>query len=183
MRHLTAAARRLAPVLALAAPLAAHAQVFPTTAPPLVVLGVGATDVLAEARRAAADFRLEYRSGLSLLPFTERVLAVRPWAGLEGTSRGSFWGGGGILLDIPVWRFSLVPQAGVGGYAQGNGKDLGSALEFRTGVELAYRFGDGSRVGAMFTHISNAGITRRNPGTEAVTVNFQLPLSWLTGGR
>lgn len=168
----------LAPVLSLLlAPHAAHAQ----AAPSLLVLGAGATDVLEGGKRAAADLRLEYRAGLSLLPFAERFLAVRPWAGLEGTSRGSVWGGAGLLLDIPIWRFSLVPQVGVGAYGQGRGKALDSPLEFRTGVELAYRFDDGSRVGAMFTHMSNAGIARRNPGTEAVIVSYQIPLGWLTG--
>ncbi len=108
------------------------------------------------------------------------MFALRPWAGVEGTSRGSVWGGGGVLLDIPIWRFSLVPQAGIGAYGQGRGKALGSPLEFRTGVELAYRFGDGSRVGALFTHMSNLGVTRHNPGTEAIVVNYQVPLGWLT---
>ncbi len=162
---------------AAARPLAAHAQ----TAPSLIVLGVGGTNVLAEGRRAAADFRLEYRAGVSLLPFTERLFAVRPWAGIEGTSRGSVWGGGGILLDIPIWRLSLVPQAGVGGYEQGSGKNLGSTLEFRAGVELASHFGNGSRVGAMFSHTSNGGTRRHNPGTEAIVVSYQVPLGWLTG--
>ena len=168
--------RRLPPLLLLT-PFAAHAQ----TAPALLVLGAGGTDLLEGGRRAAADFWLEYRAGLSLLPFTQPLLAVRPWAGLEGTSRGSFWGGGGLLLDVPIGRFSLVPQVGVGGYEQGGGKNLGSPLEFRTGIELAYRFGDGSRIGAEFTHMSNADIARHNPGTEAITVSYQIPLGWLTG--
>lgn len=166
---------RLLPLLL--APVAVHAQ----GAPSLLVLGAGATDVLEGGGRAAADLRLEYRAGLSLLPFAEPLFAVRPWVGAEGTSRGSVWGGAGLLLDIPVWRFSLVPQAGVGAYGQGRGRALGSPLEFRVGMELAYRFDDGSRVGAMFTHMSNAGVARRNPGTEAIIVTYQIPLGWLTG--
>ena len=167
--------RRLFPLLLLA-PLAAHAQ-----APSLFVLGAGATDVLEGGKRAAADLRLEYRAGLSLLPFTEPLLAVRPWAGIEGTSRGSVWGGTGLLLDVPIGRFSLVPQAGLGGYEQGGGTNLGSSLEFRTGLELAYRFQDGSRLGIEFTHMSNAGIARHNPGMQAITVSYQIPLGLLIG--
>ena len=167
--------RRLLTLLLV--PAAAHAQ----GAPGQLVLGAGATDVFGGEQRTAADLRLEYRAGLSLLPFTQPLLAVRPWAGIEGTSRGSVWGAAGLLLDVPIGRFSLVPQAGVGGYDQGGGKNLGSTLEFRTGVELAYRFRDGSRVGAEFTHMSNAGIARHNPGTQAITVSYQFPLVWLTG--
>lgn len=166
--------RRLLPLLL--APFTVHAQV-----PSLLVLGAGATDVLHGGERTAADLRLEYRAGLSLAPFTEPLLTVRPWAGVEGTSRASFWGGAGILLDIPVGRFSFLPLAGVGGYEQGDGKNLGSPLEFRTGVELDYRFANGSRVGAEFTHTSNAFVARHNPGTEAIIVNYQIPLGWLTG--
>ena len=172
--------RRLLPLLLLA-PVAAQAQNAPGPTPNLLVLGAGATDVLGGGQRTAADMRLEYRAGLSLAPFTGPLFAVRPWAGLEGTSRGSVWGGAGLLLDVPLGRFSLVPQAGVGGYGQGRGRNLGSVLEFRTGVELAYRFLDGARVGAAFTHTSNANVARHNPGTEAVTVSYQAPLSWLVG--
>lgn len=160
----------------LLAPFAAHAQ-----APDLLVFGAGATSVLHGGEQSAADLRLEYRAGLSLAPFTEPLLAVRPWVGVEGTSRRSVWGGVGILLDIPVGPLSLVPQAGVGGYEQGAGKNLGSPLEFRTGLELDYRFENGSRIGAEFTHMSNASVTRHNPGTEAIVVNYQIPLGWFTG--
>jgi hypothetical protein len=138
-------------------------------------------DVLGSGTRTAADLRLEYRAGLSLASFTDPLLAVRPWAGIEGTSRGAVWGGAGLLLDIPVGRFSFVPQAGVGGYDQGRGRNLGSVLEFRTGADLAYRFLDGSRLAVAFTHTSNADIARRNPGMEGIVVNYQIPLSWLLG--
>ena len=88
------------------------------------------------------DVRLEYRSGSLLLPFMGPNLAVRPWVGLETTSRGSIWGGAGILLDVNIGRFALVPQVGIGAYGAGKGKALGSPFEFRTGVEVAYKFPD-----------------------------------------
>ena len=165
--------RRLFPLL-LAVPFAAYAQV-----PGLVSIGAGAADVLGSRTRTAVDLRFEYRAGLSLAPFTEPLFAMRPWAGIEGTSRGAVWGGAGLLLDIPAGRFSFVPQTGVGAYDQGHGAPLGSVLEFRTGAELAYRFLNGPRIAVGFTHTSNAGVARRNPGMEAVVVNCQIPLSRL----
>ena len=51
-------------------------------------------------------------------------------------------------------------------YGEGDGKDLGHAIEFRSGIEVAYRFDDYSRLGLSFTHISNAGLDERNPGVE-----------------
>jgi hypothetical protein len=159
--------------LLLVAPLPVFAQ-------GLVVGGIGGSDAV-RGTKSAPEVRFEYRPEWSLLPAIEPVAALRPWVGGEVTTRGSFWAGGGVLLDIGIGRFALVPQLGVGGYEAGNGKDLGSALQFRTGVELAYKFEDGSRVALGISHMSDAGITRRNPGTEAIYVNYQVPLTKIFG--
>ncbi len=150
--------------------------------PGLLALGAGGTDVLNQEARAAADFRLEYRSNISLLPFLQQYFQLKPWAGVEVTSRASVWGGGGIWLDIPIGRhWVLSPNEGVGGYSQGKGKDLGSAVEFRSSFEAGYVFDNGTRLVAGFGHTSNAGITRRNPGTEAAYMSYQIPLTTLIG--
>ena len=153
---------------------------LPAFAQDLLSVGVGGTDIIRN-QKSAAEVRLEYRPALSLLPFLEQYVALRPWVGVEATSRGSVWGGGGILLDFSLGRFALVPQFGVGGYERGSGKNLGSTIEFRTGVEVAYKFADQSRVALGFSHTSNAGITKRNPGTEAVVISYQLPIGSLFG--
>ena len=166
---------RIALAALLLLPLPALAQ-----QPDLLVGGLGATDAL-RGDRSGVDVRLDYRPGISLLPVLQEYFVVRPWVGAEPTSRGSVWGGGGVLLDIGVGRFALVPSVGVGGYHRGNGKDLGNVLEFRSAVELQYKFEDQSRVGLGISHISNAGTTPRNPGTEAIFFNYQVPLNRLFG--
>ena len=108
--------------------------------------------------KAAGDLRIEYRSGLSLAPFFEDYFKVKPWAGIETTSRQSIHGGG-------------------------NGKNLGSVFEIRSTFEGGYVFDNGSRVVASFSHTSNAGVGRRNPGTEAALVSYQVPLNLLIGDR
>ncbi len=148
--------------------------------PALVSLGAGATDLLNHAPRLAADLRLEYRSGLSLLPLFEEWVMIKPWAGVETTTRLSIWGGGGIYADIPLGRhFVLSPSFGIGAYGQGNGKKLGSPLPFRSTFEAGYVFDDRSRVVAAFSHTSNGGAARHNPGTEAFVVSYQVPVAWL----
>ncbi|MBT5810587.1 MAG: acyloxyacyl hydrolase, partial [Rhodospirillaceae bacterium] len=57
-----------------------------------------------------------------------------------------------------------------------DGKDLGNTVEFRSGVELAYRLDDRARLGVAFHHISNASLSDNNPGTETLTLTFSLPL-------
>ncbi len=169
--------------------LAACLPMLLTTAPAradpaLVSLGVGGTDILNQQVKAAADFRLEYRSGFSLLPFLEDYLKVKPWAGFETTSRQSIFGGGGILLEIPLGpHWVLTPNVGFGAYGRSNGKNLGSVFEIRSTFEGGYVFNDGSRLVASFGHMSNAGVTRRNPGTEAAVVSYQIPIAALIGRR
>ena len=57
-----------------------------------------------------------------------------------------------------------------GYFARGNGIDLGSWWEFRSGAELDYRFANRSRLGVAVHHMSNAGLTQRNAGEESVTL-------------
>lgn len=149
---------------------------------PLVSLGVGGTDILNQQARAAADFRLEFRSGLSLLPFFEAYFKVKPWAGLETTSRQSVWAGGGILVEIPLSQhWVLTPNIGLGAYGRSNGKNLGSSFEIRSTFEGGYVFDSGTRLVASFGHTSNAGVSKHNPGTEAAMLSIQLPLASLVG--
>ena len=150
--------------------------------PDYILLGAGATDFIRQDP-LAGDFRFEYRSGLSLLPFFEQYVQVKPWVGGELSTRGAGWGGVGILLDIPLGStpFFLSPSFGVGAYGRGHGKNLGSNVEFRSQFEGGYRFDDGKRVSLALSHISNAGLTRHNPGTEALVVNVQFPIGNLFG--
>ncbi len=163
--------------LALAHPALAADQ-------PLVSLGVGGTDILNQEVKAAGDLRIEYRSGLSLVPFFEDYFKVKPWAGVETTTRQSIYGGGGILIEIPLGpHWVLTPNMGVGAYGRGNGKNLGSVFEIRSTFEGGYVFDNGTRLVASFGHTSNAGVSRHNPGTEAAVISFQVPLNLLIGNR
>lgn len=149
---------------------------------PLISLGLGGTDVLGHQSRSAVDVRLEYRSALSLLPIFDDTFKVQPWAGIETSSRQSIWGGGGIQVEIPLGpHWVLTPNIGIGAYGQGNGKDLGSVFEIRSSFEGGFVFDNGSRLVAALSHMSNAGVTKHNPGTESAMISFQVPLTSLIG--
>jgi lipid A 3-O-deacylase len=139
--------------------------------PSFVSFGAGVYDMLHD--NTAGEIRGEYRFGQKLWIF-------KPFVGAMGTSKSAFYGYGGFLVDIYLGnRWVVMPNAAVGYYDNGNGKDLGSHTEFRTGAELAYRFDDRSRLGVTFHHISNAGIGKRNPGEEEMAVIFSLPFTLL----
>ena len=63
---------------------------------------------------------------------------------------------------------NLSSSAGI--YSNGDGKDLGNVLQFKSEVNLFYKLGKSSRVGLGSHHISNAGLSSVNPGTN----NFYL---------
>lgn len=72
----------------------------------------------------------------------------------------------------------MTPLGAIGGYHKGGGEDLGSAFQFRPSIQVSYEFGNQSRLGVEFTHISNAGTGRdhRNPGPNEVLLTYGIPL-------
>ncbi len=168
----------IGPILALAASLGAASlgAAAPARAdgddPSFLVFGLGYYD-MNKQDDTAVDFRLEYRHG-------EKFWIFKPWVGVEGTSDGAFYGAAGVLVDVYFGtRVVLTPSFGAGLYANGSGKDLGHAVEFRSQIELSYRFDDRSRLGLAFSHISNASIADENPGVEVLNLYYSLPLDGL----
>ncbi|MBB4264538.1 acyloxyacyl hydrolase [Roseospira visakhapatnamensis] len=111
-----------------------------------------------------------------------KLWRLTPITGVEITDRGAVYGYGGVMLDVFFGdRFLISPSAALGYYSAGDGRDLGYPLEFRTGLEAAYQFDHGGRLGVAYHHISNAGLGDRNPGIETLTLNYALPLDLILG--
>lgn len=137
--------------------------------PPFLSFGVGWYDVNRQIDEAT-EFRAEYRSSYKLW-------VVKPFAGLMGTTDGAAYGYGGLLMDIYFGRRIVVtPSLAAGLYHDGDGRDLGHAVEFRSGIEAAWRFDDRTRLGISFYHLSNAHLADHNPGTEVLGVVYSIPL-------
>lgn len=147
-----------------------------TVDPAYLSLGAGIFDVTQDDDQAA-DFRLEYRHD-------EGPWLIRPFAGVEVTTDGGVYGLGGVLLDwVVVDNMVITPSFGIGAFEEGDGKDLGHTIEFRSQIELGYRFTDRSRLSVAFSHISNAGIGDDNPGTEVLTLYYAVPFGLIFGGE
>jgi lipid A 3-O-deacylase len=141
--------------------------------PPRIAIGGGAFDVLPDSVRpgnGATGLALgEYRFG-------DVLWILAPFVGVFGTAKGAFYGYGGVGLDIKLFeRLVVTPSTAVGYFQHGTGIDLGAHTEFRSGVELAYRFENLSRLGVGFYHISNAGIGEHDPGAEFFTLVLTTP--------
>ncbi len=121
----------------------------------------------------AGEFHFEYISDSKWWVFN-------PMAGVMATTDAAAYAYAGIRLDIFLGnRFVLTPQFAPGLYHDGDGKDLGHVVEFRSGLELAYRFDDRSRLGMTIYHLSNAGLDNNNPGTEVLNIHYSYPLTKL----
>ena len=95
-----------------------------------------------------------------------------------GTSDRAVYGYGGFLTDVFLGpRIVLTPSLAFGLYEEGDGKDLGHIVEFRSSVELAYRFDDRSRIGISLYHLSNASLSEDNQGTEILSLSYSIPLN------
>jgi lipid A 3-O-deacylase len=143
--------------------------------PPRVALGGGAFDVLPDSKKQQATtvgmVGSEYRLG-------DVWWILSPFVGVLGTGQGAFYGYLGFGFDINFpYHLILTPTAAAGYFFRGQGLDLGSQWEFRTGAELDYRFADQRRIGVGFYHMSNAGIGKENPGQEMANVVLTVPLN------
>ncbi|MEZ5691267.1 MAG: acyloxyacyl hydrolase [Rickettsiales bacterium] len=103
---------------------------------------------------------------------------VRPMVGINVTTDKSVYGYAGLSWDVELIdnQLYLIPNFAAGLYTKGDGKELGGAIEFRSGIELAYKFPNEHRLGLAFNHISNASIYKHNPGSEAALLTYSVPM-------
>jgi len=152
--------------------LATTLFVFPSSAQEKGLLSIGTGWYDFNDNRDAVDFRIEYR------PNTKYVKIIKPWIGMQLTTDNAAYALTGILSDVYISkRLILTPSFGVGLYSDGNGKNLGSTIEFRSQLELGYEFNNKSRISLAVSHISNAHLTDQNPGTEIFNIYYHMPLS------
>jgi len=119
----------------------------------------------------AGEFHFEYISDWDWWVFT-------PQFGIMATTDAAAYVYAGIRLDLFLGRrWVISPQFAPGLYHDGDGKDLGHVIEFRSAIEIAYRFDDRSRLGLSLYHLSNAGLDDNNPGTEVLTLHYSYPLT------
>jgi lipid A 3-O-deacylase len=125
----------------------------------------------------AIDLRAEFTSRRAL--YSAGIVSIYPFVGVEGTTDGSIYGLGGVKAEIKYDSVYVTPSFGVGLYSSGEGKAMGSPLEFRTGFEVGYEFNKvGERIGVSFTHISNAEVAENNPGAEQLSLYYHYPINW-----
>lgn len=130
-----------------------------------------------QQEESAAEARIEFRAD-------ERMWIFKPFGGAMATSDGALHGFAGVLIDVALFdKIYITPSFAPGLYHDGNGKDLFYTLEFRSQIEISYRFANGHRLGASFNHISNANLGSDNPGVESAALTYIVPFRAIFAGR
>jgi len=78
----------------------------------------------------------------------------------------------GIQAQYKMGKINITPSFTPGLYEQGDGKDLGHIVEFKSEVQLSLNLFENSQLGMSYNHISNASLGDKNPGANSYMFNF-----------
>ena len=78
----------------------------------------------------------------------------------------------GIKTEYKIGNFFISPSFAPGYYNEGDGKDLGHDIEFKTQLNFGWNLGDKSNFGLSYSHISNADLGVKNPGANNIAFTF-----------
>jgi len=135
--------------------------------PNYIQAGFGAFHVNSHGSDVSGAGGVEARIG-------KKLLFMGPALGFLANGDGGFFGYGGVYSDFSLGKVVTTILIAAGGYRRGEGPDLGGTFQFREEFSVSYKFGNRSRIGIMFSHISNAGIHERNPGGNDLLANYAI---------
>ena len=78
----------------------------------------------------------------------------------------------GVQAQYKIGAIDFTPSFAPGYYNEGNGKDLGHALEFKSEIQLSLELPKQSQIGFSYNHLSNASLGDKNPGANSYMLNF-----------
>ena len=78
----------------------------------------------------------------------------------------------GAQAEYDLGLFTITPSFAPGYYNSGDGKDLGSALEFKSEIQMSLNLSDSTEFGMSYNHISNASLGDKNPGANSYMFNI-----------
>ena len=99
--------------------------------------------------------------------------SVSPITGVFLTENSAAYLYTGVEWNIDMGgSMMFTPSFAPGLYHEGNGKDLGHVVEFKSEVQLSYLTADETSFGLSYNHVSNASLGDKNPGANSYMFNF-----------
>ena len=96
----------------------------------------------------------------------------KPVSGAFITGNSSVYLYTGIEGQYGLGPLKILPSFTPGYYEKGDGKDLGSVLEFKSEIKLGLEIFDNSKLSYSYSHISNNDWGDTNPGTDNQHITF-----------
>ena len=78
----------------------------------------------------------------------------------------------GVEGQYKIGSINFNPSFTPGLYHEGDGKDLGHVIEFKSELQFSLNLSGNSQLGFSYNHISNASLGDKNPGANSYMFNF-----------
>ena len=97
---------------------------------------------------------------------------LSPITGGFVTENAALYAYTGIEWNFDLGPINFTPSFAPGLYGEGDGKDLGHILEFKSEVQASFNLSENSQLGMSYNHISNASLGDKNPGANSYMFNY-----------
>ena len=97
---------------------------------------------------------------------------VKPVTGGFITGNNSAYFYTGVEAQYGLGPLKILPSFTPGYYEKGDGKDLGSVLEFKSELKVGLDIFENSKLSYSYSHISNNDWGETNPGTDNQQITF-----------
>ena len=97
---------------------------------------------------------------------------LSPVSGLLITADNAGYFYTGVQAQYKLGALNFTPSFTTGLYHEGDGKDLGHLIEFKSELQISLDLSKTSELGFSYNHISNASLGDKNPGANSYMFNF-----------
>ena len=107
--------------------------------------------------------------------FRDTILGkFSPISGGFITDKNSIYLYTGVQVQYEMGPLNIIPSFAPGYYEKGDGKDLGSVLEFKSEISFTFDISKNSTLGYSYSHVSNNdwGKGGKNPGVDNKAISF-----------
>ena len=96
----------------------------------------------------------------------------KPISGAFITGNSSVYLYTGVEGQYGIGPLKILPSFSPGYYEKGDGKDLGSVLEFKSEIKVGLDIFENSKLSYSYSHLSNNDWGDTNPGTDNQQITF-----------